>query len=299
MNLRPILGAKIDVEAGQLEQLRYPMLASFKLDGIRALRYGPEFISRTLKTIPNRNLAHIFRQFELKYGISLNGYDGELIFGDPTHPRVFNRTDSCVMSQYAPAEQVRFFVFDNYEEIDGFKERHEALREHLPLVVKVEHFLVNSPAEVLMLEDQALEKGYEGLILRAPNGPYKYGRSTFREQYLLKLKRFHDDEAKIIGFEERLHNANTATVDARGYTKRSSHQDGKVPTDTLGALVVDWKGRELRIGTGFTERQRVVFWQKRDSLYGELVTFKYLPIGVKDLPRHPVFKGFRNPIDVD
>ena len=43
-----------------------------------------------------------------------------------------------------------------------------------------------------------------------PNAPYKQGRSTVREGYLLKVKTFLDDEATVVRFEERMHNGNEA-----------------------------------------------------------------------------------------
>ena len=45
-----------------------------------------------------------------------------------------------------------------------------------------------------------LNAGYEGLMLRDPNGIYKFGRSSVKENILLKVKEFMDDEAEIIAF---------------------------------------------------------------------------------------------------
>lgn len=147
-------------------------------------------------------------------------------------------------------------------------------------------------------EECCTKHGYEGVMLRAPEGPYKQGRSTAKEGYLLKLKRFEDAEATIVGFEERMHNANEATKDERGYTKRSSHQENKVGTGTLGALIVRgvtaFEGIEFNIGTGFDDEQRQDFWANREAMLGETVKFKFFEVGVKDAPRHPVFLGFRS-----
>jgi DNA ligase 1 len=100
-----------------------------------------------------------------------------------------------------------------------------------------------------------------------------------------------------------MHNDNVATVDERGYTKRSSHQENKVGTDTLGALVVKgvngpFEGVEFNIGTGFDDRLRKEIWSKRDYYLRSIVKYKFFAVGVKDAPRHPVFLGFRNAMDV-
>jgi DNA ligase-1 len=68
-----------------------------------------------------------------------------------------------------------------------------------------------------------------------------------------------------------------------------------VPMDTLGALEVrDVKsGVEFCIGTGFTFADRNEIWKNQTRYSGQLVSYEYLPIGVKDKPRHPTFIGWR------
>jgi len=39
-------------------------------------------------------------------------------------------------------------------------------------------------------EEKFLKEGYEGIMARSPHAPYKVGRSTLKEQGLLKIKRF-------------------------------------------------------------------------------------------------------------
>jgi len=287
---RPMLGAKIE----DLSLLRFPLLASYKLDGVRAIWWGKEFMSRTLKTIPNRALQRKAAEILGNYP----RWDGELIAGEPYAKDVYNKTIRCVMTESAPAEPLTFFVFDNADDsTHGFEDRLRSVH-HIPgLVFKLMQVRVDSLFELLDFETSAIEQGYEGLVLRHPSGSYKQGRSTFREHGMLKLKRFADAEATVIGFEELLRNENPATLDERGYTKRSSHQDNKVPGGLLGALVCKRGNREFRIGTGFTEAQRLEIWRNRDKYTGKLAKFKSFPVGVKDLPRHPVFLGWREEID--
>ncbi len=286
---RPMLGAKIE----SLDALRFPLLASYKLDGVRAIWWGKEFMSRTLKTIPNRAL----QQKAAVLLVNLPRWDGELICGEPYAKDVYNRTVRAVMTESAPADDLTFFVFDNADDPHGFEDRQRGLYHVSNLVFKLIQIKVRSLSELLDFEASAIGQGYEGLVLRAPAGFYKQGRSTFREHGMLKLKRFHDDEAQVIGFEELQRNENPAQLDERGYTKRSSHQENKIPAGTLGALVCRMEDREFRIGTGFTESQRAAIWTNRDSYLGKLAKFKSFPIGMKDLPRHPVFLGWREEID--
>jgi len=143
------------------------------------------------------------------------------------------------------------------------------------------------------------------VMIRDPQGPYKNGRSTEREGWLLKLKRFVDSEARVTGFVEQLHNANEATINELGSTARSSAKAGLVPAGTLGKfLAVDVNGRfpglELKIGTGkgLTLALRNEIWNNQAKYMGKLVKYRFQEIGVKDAPRIPVWLGFRDPDDM-
>jgi len=286
-SFKPMLAGEVD-----LKTLNYPVMVSPKLDGVRATFIDGELRTRSLKRIPNRNVQALF-QFTVPL-------DGELIVGDPTSKSVFRDTMKIVMAHEEAAHDVKFFVFDLVSR-DKFVDRlQEATRiaNSSELFVPVPHIEVHTEAELLHLEDEALLNGYEGLMLRDPHGPYKFGRSTTREGTLLKMKRRLQSEAIIIGFEEQMHNANEATTNALGRTERSSHQANLIPTGVLGAFTVRDGGVEFSVGTGFTYEDRTQFWRRRHELIGSIITYEYLPIGVKDKPRHPVFLGFRMQEDV-
>jgi DNA ligase-1 len=136
------------------------------------------------------------------------------------------------------------------------------------------------------------------VIRTAPN---KQGRATAKEGTLLKLKRYADAEATITGFAEEMFNGNEATTNELGRTKRSSHQANKTGKDTLGTLIVTgltaFEGKEFRVG-GFDAAMRAEIWQNQEKYLGRIVKFKYFNVGIKDLPRHPNFLAFRDPIDL-
>jgi len=273
------------------EKLRFPVLASPKLDGIRAYVKDGVVLSRQNKPIPNKYVQKKFAHLE--------HYDGELIVGSPTDPMCYRNTLSGVMSEDGEPD-VMFYVFDHLgNTLAPYYLRNPAtgkVRDARVVPLKQEH--VGDHIILKHIEARYLELGYEGVILRQPDAPYKQGRSTVREGYLLKVKTFLDDEAAVVGFEERMHNTNEATVSETGHTKRSSHQAGKVGRGDLGALVVEWKDMRFNIGTGFTDAERADIWAKRDKLKGLLVKFKYFPVGGYEAPRHPVFAGFRDRRDV-
>lgn len=288
---KPLLAATItDIEA-----IKYPVMASPKLDGIRCLIGSNGPVSRTYKPIPNRYIQRVLNQPELR------GLDGELMLRD--RAATFRDVTSAVMSEDGDPDFV-FWVFDSYAKccrgqhyIDRLMTTQEAVTEASNLhVVNLPHERVDDVAALAGRESLYIKQGFEGLMVRALTGPYKAGRSTVRDGILGKIKRFTDAEAVCIGVVEQLHNLNEARVDALGHTERSSHKSGKVPAGTLGALKVRTPdGRVFNIGTGFTDQERKSFWQEQPL--GKLVKYKAMEFSDYGLPRHPVFLGFRDAID--
>lgn len=269
-----------------LDKLRFPLLASAKLDGVRAVVRDGVVFSRSNKPIPNAHVQKLFGKY--------THFDGELIVGNPTNKTCYRDTVSGVMSVDGEPD-VKLYVFDHVGEPSHlYNFRAERLTESKHVIVH-EQVMCLTLEDILKYEEQCLDAGYEGLILRDPNAPYKQGRSTVKEGYLLKLKRFVDDEATVIGLEERMHNGNVATVNELGRTARSSHKENKSGRGDLGALLLRHSsGIEFSCGTGFTDGERGEIWANRDRYLGQLAKYKHFPVGAKDLPRHPVFLGWRD-----
>jgi DNA ligase-1 len=144
-----------------------------------------------------------------------------------------------------------------------------------------------------------LDKGFEGVVTRSPFSPYKFGRSTLNQQYLIKIKERERSEALVIGTIPLLRNWNCPELNALGLTERTSHKDGKVEDALLGALrCITPEGIEFKVGTGFSEEQRIRLWNDRDELIGLICSYEHSPYGQKDAPRNPSFIGFRHPEDL-
>jgi DNA ligase-1 len=163
--------------------------------------------------------------------------------------------------------------------------------------------LINNEEELLKFEADALGQGHEGVMVRMINGPYKTGRSTVNEGFLLKLKRFLNGEAVIDGFYEEQENTNEKKTNALGRTERSSAKAGLVGKGTLGGFDVHglggiYDGVEFQIGGGFTASDRARLWRDREKLVGKIVKYKYFPTGSKVAPRFPGFLGFRDERDM-
>lgn len=286
MSFKPLLASEAD-----LPRLSFPTMASPKLDGVRATFKGPNesLITRSLKAIPNKHVNQLFR--------FPHPLDGELVMGEAFGKEVFRDTMKCVSAHDAPIKGLTFRVFDIVREDVPFLERFAEACDlcEFHFLVPVPHTMIKNLEELMVYEEQMLDIGFEGVMLRNPFGKYKYGRSTTGEGILLKLKRKLTSEAKVIGYEERMHNGNELKRDALGYAERSSHKANMVPMGTMGALICeDLKtGVSFNIGTGFSDAERQDIWNRREHFLGAVASYEYLPIGVKDKPRHPAFKGWR------
>jgi DNA ligase-1 len=294
MITRPMLAAKAtDEELQALFKRGHSFLLSPKIDGIRALVVNGTLVSRTMKPIRNTYTQSLFGRPELE------GLDGELVVGNPWDKNLMQQTSSGVMS-YDGRPDVRFYVFDQWNYPAPFEIRLPTSVTS-PSVVNHLHRWVSSYEEMIHWEQHYLSEGYEGVMLRHPNGPYKQNRSTLREAYLVKVKRFEDGEARILDYEVLYRNENIATLDERGYTKRSHEASGKVAANTLGRLYVEdiQSGVRFAVGSGFTEAQRNEYWELGNKLLGRVIKYKsFKNAGVKTAPRHPIFLGFRDPEDM-
>jgi len=297
---KPMLAGKFDPALA-----RFPVLASPKLDGFRIMAMGGKPMTRSMKVLPNRHVQKVFAE----HAGLLEGLDGELIVGAPNDPGTFERTTSALRREEGEPD-FTFHAFDLWNEAGPYRERLMNLQQSFgahaaaPWIEVVPHSMIHDIGFLESYEQVTLLEGYEGVMLRDPAGPYKQGRSSTREGWLLKVKRYEDAEAEIIAMVEEMHNTNEAFTSELGRTKRSTMAEGLVGKGTMGALVVkglngQFKDAVFNIGTGFDAAQRAEFWRCGRSLLGQTVTYKFFAVGAKDAPRHPVFKGLRAPVDME
>jgi DNA ligase-1 len=272
-------------------KVRFPLYVSPKYDGIQAIvTEKQQLVSRRLRLISNDFCR---RRFE---DARLIGCQGELVAGPPTSPDVLSRTQTAVMSKDAIDKHLAFYVFDWYMRRDKpYRQAIEYLLYSLEIpmhVFVVRQVLVKTPAQLMAYEEKQLALGFEGIMARSPDAPYKEGRSGLEEQILLKRKPFEDREYRIVEVEEMMHNDNEATVDARGYTKRSKRKEGMRPAGMFGrALVEDLETKvQSYVGSGpyLTLQRRIELWKPhiRRKLPGTIWKCRSQTTGVKDKPRN-------------
>jgi len=232
-------------------------LLSEKLDGVRAYFDGKQFISR------QGNLYHAPDWFVA--GLPNVPLDGELWLGR----KAFQRTVSIVRRQDQSDhwKQSRFVVFDSPKLERGFEDRLAFVKEclaHGPEYAQAHEHLKCHGVDHLRQELARLEGlGAEGVMLRRPGSRYESGRSST----LLKVKNFHDSEARVIDHQEG-----------------AGRHKGR-----LGALLVELAdGKRFAVGTGLSDAER-----ENPPAIGSVITFRYQELSDGGVPRFPSFVGVR------
>lgn len=244
-------------------------LMSEKLDGVRAYWNGRQLMSRNGKpfAVPSW-FTENFPPFEL---------DGELWLGR----NQFEDTVSIVNKQKAHDgwQSITYQIFELPNQAGGLLARMNILdlyRTHLPapylrIIKQVE---ISSEAQLQAELNRVVALGGEGLVVRNPQSLYHSGRSN----EALKVKLKQDAECQV-----------------KGYTQGK----GKY-LDKVGALLCEVVGgqlsdltspadRLLKIGSGLSDLQRT-----SPPKVGEIITFQYIGLTQKGLPRFPVFLRVRS-----
>jgi DNA ligase-1 len=235
---------------------------SEKLDGVRAYWDGNQLWSR----LGNRFHAPDW----FVEGLPTVPLDGELWLGR----KQFQRAVSIVRRQDQTDlwKEIRYVVFDAPTLEEGFEARLEFVRAAVaaarPPNARAHDHERCRGLDHLREELARLEAlGGEGLMLRRPGSRYEPGRSAT----LLKVKTFHDAEARVVGHQEG-----------------AGRHKGR-----LGALLVDLPdGTRFAVGTGFSDAERAT-----PPAVGSLITFRYQELSEAGVPRFPSYVGVRAAVE--
>lgn len=255
----PLLLAVAD--DGRADVTRY--LVSEKLDGVRAIWDGASLRFRSGREI------HAPAWFTA--ALPKRPLDGELWLGRGQ----FDRLSAIVRRDLGEEDawrQVRYMVFELPGASGSFAERSEEIanlvtRAAVPWLGQVEQFRVLDRSSLEARLDELVRQGGEGLMLHLAEAPYLVGRNDV----LLKLKPWQDDEATVIGY-----------------------QPGKGRfAGQLGALRVRLAdGRELRLGSGFSAAQR-----QTPPPLGARITYRFRGLTAAGLPRFASFWRVREGLE--
>eukprot|EP01135_Chromosphaera_perkinsii_P005589 Nk52_evm3s355 gene=Nk52_evmTU3s355 len=126
---------------------------------------------------------------------------------------------------------------------------------------------------------RAIESGWEGLIVRN-NSRYE-GKRT---RNMLKMKQFQDAEYKVKRLEfgkmrlffERAQVLKTTKPKEKEELYGEEEPGGQeIEVETLKNVIIEHKGEEVSIGSGFSTGERMYFYRNPDELKNAVVTVQY------------------------
>ena len=265
---------------------------SLKLDGIRCTALIDDKGHIVFKTRQGKVIKGLLEiKMALKaYNLSNCMLDGELIrINNENLPsdENFRLTTEIVNSKSDNKTGLEFVLFDvtplsAYYDKECDMEYHTRMILLSQLIPQPNKFIRIVPMygttdDIDVISEKLSEvtsQGLEGLMLNTLTGKYGFGK---RSKDLLKVKKMHTCDIKCIGVEEG---------------------EGKY-AGVLGKIICDYKGFTLRVGSGFTDEQRMYYWNNQQEIVHKLVEIQYFEESkdkkTGDLSlRFPVFKRIRD-----
>lgn len=251
-----------------------------KLDGLRCLAHwngsNIKLISRGNKEY---NVPHVIEQLEAfcrEYHPEEIIFDGELY----NHDMTFNEISGAVKKIQESTERIEYHIYDLVDEENIFYDRNVKLAHlHMQMNPKCRcdfshlHFVETYKQIATQFEQDHIayvHNGYEGMIIRDPQLPYKIG---YRSDKLLKYKQFEDAEFKVVDFTNGV----------------GKFKDMVVFT----CLMDDGSENTFQVVPKGTEQERKQYLEDGPTYIGRVLTVQYFGRSEDGIPRFPVGKGFR------
>ena len=218
--------------------------------------------------------------------------DGEIIVQKGETDDLFNETSKIIRKNGEKTGLV-FHVFDiiprevflsnDMSKPLPYSERRKTLnslfaiaddQEWLKLVPSL--YSGSDTEQIEKIAHDLIEEGKEGAMVNDNSANYQFGRT----KSLLKVKEFH-----------------SADLVVTGYFEGQGKYEG-----TLGGLIVDYNGNEVKVGSGFTDEQRDEYWAKREEMINRIVQIDFFSESTNQNNdeislRFPTIKGIREDKD--
>ena len=258
-------------------KMTYPAYVQPKLDGIRCIAIKEQNVVK----LYTRTGEEITSCPHLYYPLNQVMDNGDVLDGELYHHDVdFDRLSGDVRSQDGRNnDYVQYHIYDHpvvmgdkkynqverVTQIQQYKDNNKLVN---PLY-QVETFVVNNREHALRGLEYYMSQGYEGVMIRSTDATYDFGK---RSTNLLKVKKFYEEEYKIIDIVE-------------GKGKLAGH---------VGSFVCEMEdGQTFKCKLGGEQAELKRLFENRDESIGKLLTVKYQEKTAKGKPRFPTGKGIR------
>lgn len=244
---------------------RYPMMIGPKVDCVRGeFRSGEFFTRRGHKIV---GVDHIIKYIE-SIGTHME-LSGELYIPGMK----FDRSSGIIRSNKPQKPNVKFAIFD-IPSLGNmpYDQRHRYLsRTFYPLGTKphpeavyIPHIMAENAEQVHAAFKRWVAMGWEGLVGKNPSGRSLVGKGSYE---WMRMVYGGSDEYKVINV----------------------YESDEVP-GTLGGVIIEGN---IKVGSGFTEDERVAYWRDPSIVLAKFATINYKERTKSGSLRQPIWKGIR------
>jgi len=251
-----------------------------KMDGVRALAVCENGRVRLISRGGQEyNVPHILNMLEMFME------DGQILDGEIyLHGLEFNDISGAMKKLQDSTRTLEYWIYDVADDTLPYHDRWQLLEEFFDKIPSDVTHLRMCPTNRIPIDENTVEEyhddyaenGFEGVIIRHKDLPYKFG---YRSALLGKYKKFEDAEFKIIGYESGV---------------------GKFSDMVIWVCEMDMEGpiSTFNVVPKGTEEQRRQYLIDAPKYVGEMLTVKFFGRSKDGVPRFPVGKGIRNKEDM-
>lgn len=225
--------------------------------------------------------------FDSMRGIKRIMFDGELVLGNNDFQSVMRvaRRKNVKMDMF---KDVKYYIFDcvmNERYDEKLKDRVENLKSIFveyglsasKFCRMVDYWIRNSERDIINDLEVAISSGYEGLVLKSINSPYRKERSID----WIKVKKFDTIDAVVLDVEK-----------GKGALK-----------DVVAKLICSYYNEDIgkevifAVGSGLNDKLRNEWTRDSNKIVGKVIEVKYQELFDDGVPRFPVFVRVRDDKD--
>lgn len=258
---------------------------SRKLDGVRCItviRGGKiSFFSRNGKEF--ETLGNVRKEIEaLKLTDCV--LDGEICMMKEDGSDDFQGILKQIQRKDHTIQSPRYWIFDilTLQEFDSgigtvpLSERLNRICFNGEVLLNLSQWLILSEEPLNQIRDSAKKLNWEGLIARR-----NVGYEGDRTKNMLKLKEFYDAEYVVT---EAIMEKQRVIIAGR-----------EVDEEVLSAVLIEHKGNQVRVGSGFDMEERREYYKNPEKIVGKVIKVQYFEETIDKNGKHslrfPVFKG--------
>lgn len=271
-NLKPQKAPTKPWKAGK--KLNFPHLIEPKMDGLRSLlvvkREGPDMVAEFLSSggHPYPAVQHLVDEFLEKYtGTDPIIIDGELY----CHGMTLEEINSAVKSYKESTLNINFHIFDlplleETQDVRSYTAAQITVKLMSNRFPVLETLHVGHEDEIMIHHDRWVAQGYEGAMLKDPNGTYQPGQ---RSSFWTKVKMFDDTEFHVLDMHLGQRDEDLVVT--------CRCKDGDFDVKMTGSKAI-----------------KALQWENRNNIINKMdLTVKHFGLSKYGIPNLPTGKAFR------